>query len=205
MVALPGELPHAWDTYFTQKSFAHPFFAWSLSFKQLSGKMYPITTVILKGSQMNTFEQRLQAYLQEQHIQAEHLSFDQPCHSVAEAARAVNASPQELVKNICLLDREGRLITAIVKGEDRVSVSRIAKTVQREGLRLATAAEILEKTGYPCGGTPSFGYPAMFLIDPRVMERELVFTGGGSETSLVKIRTAELVRANQGTILRIRQ
>ena len=31
---------------------------------------------------MNTSEQRLQAYLQEQHIQAEHLSFDQPCHSV---------------------------------------------------------------------------------------------------------------------------
>ena len=154
---------------------------------------------------MNIFEQRLQAYLQEQHIQAEHLSFDQPCHSVAEAARAVHASPQELVKNICLLDREGRLITAIVKGEDRVSVSRIAKTLQREGLRLATAAEILETTGYPCGGTPSFGYPALFLIDPRVMERELVFTGGGSETSLVKIRTAELVRANQGIILRIRQ
>lgn len=154
---------------------------------------------------MNTSEQRLQAYLQAQQIQAEHLSFDQPCHSVAEAARAVNASPQELVKNICLLDSEGGLITAIVKGEDRVSVSRIAKTLQREGLRLATPEEILEKTGYPCGGTPSFGYQAMFLIDPKVMERELVFTGGGSETSLVKIRTEELVRANQGTILRIRQ
>ncbi len=68
---------------------------------------------------MNTSVQRLQAYLQEQHIQAEHLSFDQPCHSVAEAARAVNASPQELVKNICLLDSDGQLITAIVKGEDR--------------------------------------------------------------------------------------
>ena len=154
---------------------------------------------------MNTSEKRLQAYLQEQQIQAEHLSFDQPCHSVAEAARAVNASPQELVKNICLLDSDGQLITAIVKGEDRVSVSRIAKMLQREGLRLATPAEILETTGYPCGGTPSFGYPALFLIDPRVMERELVFTGGGSETSLVKIRTAELVRANQGIILRIRQ
>jgi prolyl-tRNA editing enzyme YbaK/EbsC (Cys-tRNA(Pro) deacylase) len=167
--------------------------------------MYPITTLILKGSQMNPSEQRLQAYLQEQHIQAEHLSFDQPCHSVAEAARAVNASPEELVKNICLLDSDDQLITAIVKGEDRVSVSRIAKTLQRGGLRLATPAEILEKTGYPCGGTPSFGYQAMFLIDPKVMERELVFTGGGSETSLVKIRTAELIRANHGTILRIRK
>ena len=102
---------------------------------------------------MNISEQRLQAYIQEQQIQAEHLSFYQPCHSVAEAARAVNASPQELVKNICLLDSDGRLITAIVKGEDRVSVSRIAKTLQREGLRLATPEEILEKTGYPCGGT----------------------------------------------------
>ena len=45
---------------------------------------------------MNIYEQRLRAYLQEQHIQAEHLSFDQPCHSVAEAARAVDASPEEM-------------------------------------------------------------------------------------------------------------
>lgn len=151
------------------------------------------------------YEQRLRAYLEDHHIQAEHLSFDQTCHSVAEAARAVNASPEELVKNICLLDSEGQLITAIVKGEDRVSVSRITKALQKEGLRLATPEEILQKTGYPCGGTPSFGYQAMFLIDPKVMERELVFTGGGSETSLVKIGTVELVRANQGTVLRIRR
>jgi Cys-tRNA(Pro)/Cys-tRNA(Cys) deacylase len=39
----------------------------------------------------------------------------------------------------------------------------------------------------------------------EVMEREIVYTGGGSETSLVKISTQELVRANQGTILRIRK
>lgn len=151
------------------------------------------------------YEQRLRAYLEEEHIQAEHLSFDQPCHSVAEAARAVNASPEDLVKSICLLDDDGQLITAIVKGEDRVSVSRVAKALQKEELRLATPEEILEKTGYPCGGTPAFGYQALFLIDPRVMEREQVFAGGGSETSLVKVGTAELVRANRGTVLRIRR
>ncbi len=154
---------------------------------------------------MDTFEQRLQDYLQKQHIQAEHLSFDQPCHSVEEAARAVDASPTDLVKSICLLDSDDQLITAIVKGEDRVSVSRIAKTLQKEGLRMATPDEILEKTGYPCGGTPTFGYQAIFLIDPKVMEREYVFAGGGSETSLIKINTGELARANQGAILRIRK
>jgi prolyl-tRNA editing enzyme YbaK/EbsC (Cys-tRNA(Pro) deacylase) len=154
---------------------------------------------------MNTFEQRLQSYLQEQRIQAEHLSFNKTCHSVEEAARAVNASPTDLVKSICLLDSDGQLITAIVKGEDRVSVSRISKTLQRDGIRLATPDEILEKTGYPCGGTPTFGYQALFLIDPRVMEKDFVFAGGGSETSLIKINTEELVRANQGTVLRIRK
>lgn len=154
---------------------------------------------------MNIYEQRLLAYLEEQHIQAEHLTFDQPCHSVAEAARAVNATPAELVKSICLFDSEGQLITAIVKGEDRVSISRIARALQKDELRLAPPDEILDRTGYPCGGTPPFGYRAMFLIDPKVMEREQVFAGGGSETSLVKIRTTELVRANQGMLLRIRQ
>ncbi len=154
---------------------------------------------------METFEQRLLDYMKNQHVEAEHLSFNQTCHSVEEAARAVNASPTDLVKSICLLDSDGQLITAIVKGEDRVSVSRIAKMLQRDGLRLATPDEILEKTGYPCGGTPTFGYQAMFLVDPRVMEREYVFAGGGSETALVKIHTGELLRANQGTVLRIRK
>jgi prolyl-tRNA editing enzyme YbaK/EbsC (Cys-tRNA(Pro) deacylase) len=154
---------------------------------------------------MDTFAQRLQAYLQDQRIQAEHLFFDQPCHSVTEAAQAVNASPEDLVKSICLLDRDGQLITAIVKGDDRVSISRVARALQKEGLRLATPEEILAKTGYPCGGTPSFGYQALFLIDPKVMEQEQVFAGGGSETSLVRIHTEELVRANRGTVVRVRQ
>ena len=154
---------------------------------------------------MDIYEKRLCAYMQEQDIQAEHLSLNQSCHSVAEAALAVHATPEDLVKNICLVDTDGHLITAIVKGEDRVSTSRIAKILERNGLRLATPAEILEKTGYPCGGTPSFGYPARFLVDSKVMEREIVFTGGGSETALVKIRTGELVRANQGSIVRIRK
>jgi len=154
---------------------------------------------------MDIYEKRLCAYMQEQRIQAEHLSLNQPCHSVAEAALAVHATPEDLVKNICFVDTSGHLITAIVKGEDRVSISHMAKILDRGALRLATPEEILEKTGYPCGGTPSFGYQATFLIDPRVMEREVVFTGGGSETSLVKIRTEELVRANQGSIVRIRK
>jgi prolyl-tRNA editing enzyme YbaK/EbsC (Cys-tRNA(Pro) deacylase) len=159
----------------------------------------------LERKAMDPYEEKLRAFIREYAIQAEHLSFDQSCHSVAEAARVVNASPDDIVKSICLVDAGGDAIVVILKGEDRVSTSHVAQVLAINPPRLANPQEMLEKTGYPCGGTPSFGYRATFLIDPRVMEKEVVFTGGGSETSLVKIAPQELVRANSGNIVRVRK
>lgn len=153
---------------------------------------------------MNKYDRQLRQYMQEHHIEGEHLVFSQSCHSVAEAAAAVGASPSDLVKNICMLDAQGNAIIAIVKGEDRVSMSRVAKALQIERPRTAEPEEMLAKTGYPCGGTPSFGYAARFLIDPKVMEKDIVYTGGGSEYALVRMSTQELIRANQGRVVRIR-
>lgn len=154
---------------------------------------------------MNPYEEKLLDYIKLRQIQAKLLNFKQSCHSVAEAAQAVGASPEDLIKNICLIDQKGNLIVAIVKGEDRVDPVKIGVFLGNETPRIAKPAEILEKTGYPCGGVPSFGYPAHFLIDPRVMEKEIVYTGGGSPFALVKIATVELVKANQGQIIHIRK
>lgn len=152
------------------------------------------------------YEERLKAFIREHRIKAEHLHFEQSCHSVEEAARAANAdAADDFVKNICMIDAQGALIVAIVKGEDRASTDRVAKALGIERPRTATPEEILEKTGYPCGGTPSFGYPTTFLIDPRVMEKEMVYSGGGSENALVKIAPTELQRANDGQIVRVRK
>lgn len=153
---------------------------------------------------MHSYEEKLKKFILTNNILAEHLTFKQSCHSVEEAAETANVSPQDFVKNICMIDEQGNLIVAIVKGEDRASGSRIAKALNMNRPRMATPEEILERTGYPCGGTPSFSYKAIFLIDPRVMEMETVYTGGGSENSLVKIPSIELQKANQGQIVRIR-
>jgi Cys-tRNA(Pro)/Cys-tRNA(Cys) deacylase len=154
---------------------------------------------------MNSYEEKLKEFLQANNIQGQHLSFNQSCHSVEEAALAAKASPQDFVKNICMIDSEGNLIVAIVKGEDRASTTYVGKALNIERPRTATPDEILEKTGYPCGGTPSFGYQAKFLIDPRVMEMETVYSGGGSENSLVKISAKELQKANHGQIMKVQK
>ena len=151
------------------------------------------------------YEEKLKAYMRENNVSGEHLTFTASTRSVTEAANAAGVTPQDFVKNICMIDSNGSLVVGIVKGEDRVSTSRVAKLLGVETVRIATPDEILGKTGYPCGGTPSYGYRARFLIDEKVLQKDVVYTGGGSVNSLVKIRSSDLVSANGGEVVRLRK
>lgn len=154
---------------------------------------------------MKVYEEKLKNYIAKNNIQAEHLVFNESCHSVEEAANAAGASKEDFIKNICMIDKDSNLIVAIIKGEHRASTSRVGKALNIDTPRTANEDEILEKTGFPCGGVPSFGYNATFIIDPKVMEKKFIYTGGGSPYSLVKISTSTLQNANNGLILRIRK
>ena len=154
---------------------------------------------------MNIFDEKLINYMTENHIQGEHLIFKDSCHSVEEAAIAANAAPHDFVKNICILDEHDRLIVAIVKGEDKTDLSKIKTLLDVKKLRTATADEILKHSGYICGGVPSFGYKATFFVDAKVMDKAIVYTGGGSQNSLVRIAPHTLVDANGGQVADIRK
>jgi len=151
------------------------------------------------------YEARLADWIARHAVAGDLVRFAVRCHTVAEAAAAAGAAPEDLVKNICLIDASDRLIVAIVKGTDRVSTTRIGNLDGGVRPRLADPDEILARTGFPCGGTPSFGYPARFMIDPRVMEHAWIWTGGGSQRALVRIAPRELLRANGGEVARVRK
>ncbi len=154
---------------------------------------------------MNKYEEKLKMHIVENKVDCQHLVFEKSCHSVEEAAETAGANPEDFVKNICMSDSEGNIIVAIVKGEDRVGSKRVAKALGIERPKTARPENILEKTGYPVGGVPSFGYEAVFIVDERVMEKDFVYTGGGSPNSLVKISIAELLSANGGIVARVRK
>ena len=83
------------------------------------------------------YEEKMKNYISAKGVGAKHLSFDTSCHSVEEAAETVGASPEDFVKSICLLDQNGNLIVGVVKGEDRVSTSRVGKILGIERPRTA--------------------------------------------------------------------
>ena len=64
---------------------------------------------------------------------------------------------------------------------------------------------MLEKTDYPAGGTPPFGFAAAFVMDERVFEKPMIYAGGGSEQSLIRIAPDELRRINGAQVSMIRQ
>ena len=53
--------------------------------------------------------EQLLVFIQANHVQAEHLIFAQSTHSVAEAAAAVNATPEDFVKSICFATKDGKI------------------------------------------------------------------------------------------------
>ncbi|TFE00168.1 aminoacyl-tRNA deacylase [Jeotgalibacillus sp. R-1-5s-1] len=147
----------------------------------------------------------LLAFIKENQSSAELLQLKESTHSVEEAAQAVQASTEQLVKNICMISEDDELIVAIVKGEDRASTSRVSKALNIPRPRLANEHEIIDKSGFPAGGVPSFGFEATFLIDPKVMETPVVYTGGGTAQSLIKIPSEELLRLSGGQVVRVRR
>ena len=147
------------------------------------------------------YEERLLGVITRLGLKIEQRIFQQSCHSVADAAKAVGAVREDFVKNICLLAEDGRLIVAIIKGENRVSLKKVAHAIGEDNrLRLASPEEILNRTGYPCGGTPPFGFEALFIMDERVFEKDSLYTGGGSQRALIKGTAQEFQRANGAMI-----
>ena len=153
---------------------------------------------------MSQYEEKIRTYIQEHNIYAELLTFNQSTHSVADAAAAVGADAEDFVKSICMIGPGDKLIVAIVKGEHRASTSRVAKALGIERPRIATPDEMMEKSGYPAGGTPAFGYDAVFLMDPKVLEKKKVYSGGGSEQALILMAPEDMQRDNAATVARVR-
>ena len=154
---------------------------------------------------MNDYEEKLKQFITANHVQAEHLTFTQSTHSVAEAAEAVGATAEDFIKSICLISKAGAIVVAIVKGEDRADRSAVQRLLNLTKLSIASPAEVLDKTGYPAGGTPPFGFAATFVMDERVFEKTLVYAGGGSPQALIYIAPTELQRVNGSRIASIRQ
>ena len=130
--------------------------------------------------------------VKDQEIKAQHLIFEESIHTVADCVEVSGFPIDEITKSIIMIGNDSETIVALVPAKFRASTKRVGKILGCPPPVIATEEQILERTGYPAGGVPFIGYPAIRLVDPKIMELEYIYTGGGSNRSLLKLWINEI-------------
>jgi prolyl-tRNA editing enzyme YbaK/EbsC (Cys-tRNA(Pro) deacylase) len=146
----------------------------------------------------------LQAFLKAHHIPGELLHLDAPTPTVETAALAVGAQSEQIVKSILFLV-DGEPVLAITCGTSYVERRAIAARygVGRKKIKLAAPETVAEMTGFLVGAMPPFGHraPLPTLIDQRVLDKPVVFAGGGSDYTLLCLDPDTILRVTHGIVL----
>jgi len=155
---------------------------------------------------MDQFEEKLANFCRKENLFFEPLYFSESTHTVAEAAKAAKCAESDLVKNICLLDKSGSLVVAIIRGDSRLDRKKLEQAAGSK-LSFCTADDVLEKTGYPAGGVPSIDLSGKgrVFVDELVAQKEFVLCGGGSARSLARVRARDVINANRASVLDVAQ
>ncbi len=156
---------------------------------------------------MSPHAQRLRDWLDHHGVDAEMLRFDASVHSVEEAVAASGHPVARFTKSIVMVDGDGRPIIAVVPADSRASTERVRKALDlAERPRVADAAQTEALLGQQVGGnSPLNAGAATVLLDPKVLERDWILTGGGDPRTLLRISIAELRRVVRFTEARVRK
>jgi prolyl-tRNA editing enzyme YbaK/EbsC (Cys-tRNA(Pro) deacylase) len=146
----------------------------------------------------------LRAYLDANGIQAEILLLDDPTPTVPDAAWAVGASEEQIVKSVLFMV-DGQPVITITCGPENVEQRALAARygVGRKKVRLANPEQVLTYTNYPVGTVPPFGYPHPLetLIDPTVLAQAEVYAGGGEYNALLRISPQNIARQTGAEVI----
>ncbi len=146
----------------------------------------------------------LEEFMQAKNIPGEILHLDVPTPTVETAAAAVGSDPESIVKSLLFTIHE-KLVLAITCGTAHIDRRAIAAHFQvgRKKVKLADPQTVLEKTGYQVGAMPPFGHysPLSTLIDLRVLDKEEIFAGGGSDQALLRITPGTILAVTQAQVL----
>lgn len=130
-------------------------------------------------------------------ITAEIMPLAMETPTVPAAAAALGISTDQIVKSILFL-LNGEPLLVIANGTARVDYKKLADYlgVSRRRVKLATADQVLDITGFMVGTVPPFGHKRPFntIVETAVYDQTIVYGGGGEVHALVRVDTMELKR-----------
>ncbi len=130
------------------------------------------------------------------------IAHQQACTSIDEA-RALGIEAGEVVKTVAVRAAGGYALMA-VPATGRLDMHLVQAAVGDRHVRLATEQELLRDfPGFELGALPPLGsvLGAPLYVDQEVLQHDTVVFAAGSQTESVQLKTADLLRHEQATVL----
>jgi prolyl-tRNA editing enzyme YbaK/EbsC (Cys-tRNA(Pro) deacylase) len=144
--------------------------------------------------------ERVAAYLRASAAEGRIEEFEAETASAADAALAVGCDPEEIVKSLVVVG-DGRPFLALIPGDRRADLGKIARAAGTSDARIAKPDEVLAATGFSPGAVAPFPLPLIerILIDRLLLTSDGLWVGAGSPRHMAVLPTPELVRLTRAT------
>jgi len=157
------------------------------------------------ASDLSSSARRVQAALDAQGVHLQVQELPQSTRTAVDAAGAVGCGVGQIAKSLVLLAQDsGCPILAIVSGSNHLDEQKLSERIG-EKVRMASADEVREKTGFAIGGVPPVGHlePMRTFIDQDLMGYEVIWAAAGTPRAVFQLRPDELVRLTAGEIISV--
>ena len=137
---------------------------------------------------------RIQAELRALGTVAEVITVPESTRTAAEAAATLGTDVGQIVKSLVFVAEEGAVLI-LTSGSQRVSVGKVRGVIGAD-IRRADADAVKRLTGYAIGGVPPIGHatPSRVLMDPHLLDFEIVWAAAGAPYAVFGIAPSELHR-----------
>jgi prolyl-tRNA editing enzyme YbaK/EbsC (Cys-tRNA(Pro) deacylase) len=117
------------------------------------------------------------------------------------AADAVGCTLGQVVKSLVLVC-DGSPVAVLVPGDRRADTGKVARLTVARRVTIAKPDEVVAFTGFSPGAVAPFPLERVpvVLVERTLLRHRTVWAGAGSESHLVALSPAELVRLTRGRV-----
>ncbi len=149
--------------------------------------------------------ERFERFVRAENLDVTIIDAGEHTKTVAQAALAVNATPDEILKTLLFHDGAEGFVIAIAAGLARIDAKLLAAHHHFSRLKLAKPEVVLKTLGYPAGGVPPLGLPEEIpvVVDTAAAQLDTCFAGAGTDRHLARFRFADILRLTNATVATI--
>ncbi len=123
--------------------------------------------------------------------------------NVEEAAAERGVPPHQVVKTLLARDPDRKHVLALVRGDQRLSLKKLARLIGVKMLEMAPEADVPRITGYQIGAVAPLGLrrtDVPVYVDHHILQEPRVSISAGRHDAGLELATADLIRAVGGQV-----